>query len=131
MTDAVPTPRKSTPGHGGKREGAGPKPGTRGTASPTADAYAVLAKAKAKRETYKAQLAELEYRKATGELLPADEVAAAWAEQIAIAKGRFMALPARLAPDLLNAKDMRAIEAALRDAIVTVMEELSGEPSGH
>jgi hypothetical protein len=42
-----------------------------------------------------------------------------------------MALPARLAPDLLNAKDMRAIEAALRDAIVTVMEELSGEPSGH
>lgn len=60
-------PRKSTPGHGGYRPGAGRKP-----KSEQNDAYLLLAKAKAKREMYNAQLAELEYREKSGELIPFD-----------------------------------------------------------
>jgi hypothetical protein len=67
MTDNDdPVIRKSTPGHGGARPGAGRKPKT-----DQADAYTVLAKAKAKRETYRAQLEELRYKQAAGQLLDA------------------------------------------------------------
>lgn len=65
---AGPPVRKSTPGHGGSRPGAGRKP--KGEQN---DAYTLLAKAKAKRETYRAQLTELEYKQKAGELMPRDE----------------------------------------------------------
>ena len=57
---------KSTPGHGGKREGAGGVPIARGPRTKTEqnDAYTILAKARAKRETYKAHIEELKYREA-------------------------------------------------------------------
>jgi BMFP domain-containing protein YqiC len=126
MTEAATVP-KSTPGHGGKRPGAGRPPGSgRKPKVEQNDAYTLLAKAKAKRETYRAQMAELEYRQKNGELVPADEVAAAWTEQVMIAKGRLLNLPARLAPDLVNATDMRQIEQTIRAAVVEVLEELSG-----
>lgn len=114
-------------GQGGPRTGAGRKPAS----ATTTDSYAVLAAARAKRESFRAELAELEYREATRTLLPADEVAAAWTERIGVAKSRFLALPARLAPELLGARDLRTIEAALRDAIISVLEELAGGTSGH
>jgi hypothetical protein len=118
---------KSTPGHGGKRPGAGRPPGSgRKPKVEQNDAYTLLAKAKAKREMYRAQMAELEYKQKNGELVQADEVAAAWAEQVMIAKGRLLNLPARLAPDIVNATDMRQIEQTIRAAVVEVLEELSG-----
>jgi phage terminase Nu1 subunit (DNA packaging protein) len=62
------TPRKSTPGHGGARAGAGRKTGSGGN-----EAYAVIVRAKAKKETFRAQLEELKYRQAAKELVPAIE----------------------------------------------------------
>ena len=123
---------KSTPGHGGARPGAGRKPGPGrkpgdGLKVEQNDAYTVLAKAKAKRETYRAQLAELEYKQKAGELLPKGEVAAAWVERVQVLKGRMLALPSRVAPIVATAPDLRAIEQAIRNEIIDALNELADE----
>ena len=117
--DIIPEIR---PGRGGARPGAGRKP-----KSPDAtDPYSILAKAKAKNESYKAELTLLEYRQRVGELIPKDEVAAAWAENIAIAKGRLLALPSRVSGEVLRLKTQREVEETIKAAIVTILEELAG-----
>lgn len=124
----TPTPPAETPvipairpGRGGARPGAGRKP-----KSPDAtDPYSILAKAKAKNETIKAELTLLEYKQRTGELIPKDEVAAAWADQIAIAKGRLLSLPSRVSGEVLRLKTQREIEEVIKGAIVVILEELS------
>lgn len=114
--------RKSSPGHGGARPGSG-----RPAKTDQGDAYTVLAKAKAKRETYRAQMAELEYRTRMGELLEARVVADTWAAQVGIAKGRILSLPARIAPQVIGLGDLRAIEGVIRDAIHEALTELSAD----
>lgn len=114
-------PRKSSPGHGGRRPGAG-RPKNEGQHS----AYEVLAKAKAKRETFKAQLAELEYQQARGELVRADDVEAAWADHIQTAKGRLLALPSRVAPRVQQEAELRKIEEIIRDELFDILAELAG-----
>ena len=110
------------PGRGGARPGAGRKP-----KSPDAtDPYSILAKAKAKNESYKAELTLLEYRQRVGELIPKEEVAAAWVENIAIAKGRLLALPSRVSGEVLRLKTQREVEELIKAAIVTILEELAG-----
>jgi len=110
------------PGRGGARPGAGRKP-----KSPDAtDPYSILAKAKAKSESYKAELMQLEYRQRVGELIPKDEVAAAWAENVAIAKGRLLSLPSRVSGEVLRLKTQREVEELIKAAIVTILEELAG-----
>lgn len=117
--DIIPEIR---PGRGGARPGAGRKP-----KSPDAtDPYSILAKAKAKNESYKAELTLLEYRQRVGELIPKDEVAAAWAENIAIAKGRLLALPSRVSGEVLRLKTQREVEETIKAAIITILEELAG-----
>lgn len=64
MTNAATNPS----GHGGARPGAGRKKKTEQN-----DAYTVLAKARAKRETYRAHLEELKYKEAAGELIRVDD----------------------------------------------------------
>lgn len=108
--------------HGGKRT-PGPKPKVE-----QRDAYTILAAARAKREEYNAELARLAYEEKSGKLIPADEVSAAWLDHIAIAKGRFLALPARLAPDVLGLSNLREIEKVIRAAIVEIMEEMTRAP---
>ena len=122
---ATPAPEiipEIRPGRGGARPGAGRKP-----KSPDAtDPYSILAKAKAKNESYKAELTLLEYRQRVGELIPKDEVAAAWAENVAIAKGRLLALPSRVSGEVLRLKTQREVEETIKAAIVTILEELAG-----
>ena len=118
----TPAPRKGIDGRGGARPGAGrPKKSADAT-----DPYSILAKAKAKNESYKAELTLLEYRQRTGELIPKDAVAAALAENIAIAKGRLLSLPSRVSADVLRLKTQREVETVIKDAIVAILEELSG-----
>ena len=114
------------PTRGGARPGAGRKPKTDQN-----DAYTRLAKAKADHEEHKAKLAELELKRQTKELLPADEVAAAWADQIAIAKGRLLSLPSRVSGEVLRLKTQREIEDVIKAGIVTILEELSHGASSH
>ena len=106
--------------------------GARGPGRPkgsgaTADTYVLLAKARAKKETYRAQMAEVEYRARIGELLEAKIVAATWVAQVGIAKGRLLSLPARLAPAVLGLGDLRAIETVIREAIHEALTELSAD----
>jgi hypothetical protein len=106
--------------------------GARGPGRPkgsgaTADTYVLLAKARAKKETYRAQMAEVEYRARIGELLEAKDVAATWVAQVGIAKGRLLSLPARLAPEVLGLGDLRAIETVIREAIHEALTELSAD----
>jgi hypothetical protein len=122
---ATPAPEiipEIRPGRGGARPNSGRKP-----KSPDAtDPYSILAKAKAKNESYKAELTLLEYRQRVGELIPKDEVAAAWAENVAIAKGRLLALPSRVSGEVLRLKTQREVEETIKAAIVTILEELAG-----
>jgi hypothetical protein len=90
---------KSTPGHGGAREGAGRPPGIRGARPKTEqnDAYTILAKAKAKRETYRAHLEELKYREAAKELIQARDF------EIELASGfKAVATTLETLPDILE-----------------------------
>ena len=65
-----------------------------------------------------------------GELIPADDVEQEWMRQISIAKGRLLALPMRIAPDLIGKDEPRDIERTLKAALTDVLEELAdGQPS--
>lgn len=121
---------KSTPGHGGARPNAGRKPGPgrpkgSGVKTEQNDAYTVLAKAKAKHETYKAQLAELEYREKAGHLIEATRVAEIWRKHIETAKGRLMSIPSTTAAQVFRAESVADVERLLRDALYAVMEEIA------
>ena len=70
---------------------------------------------------------EMANEKAEGNLIPKEEVAAAWTEQILIAKGRLLSLPSRVSSDLLRTKTQRDMEQRLRDAGIEILEELSGQ----
>lgn len=79
--------------------------------------------ARRRREVAQAELRELELGEKRRELLPAADVHAVWAEQLAALRDRFMNLPERLAEELvgLPAQEIRAqlragIEEALRGA---------------
>ena len=65
-----------------------------------------------------------------GILIPAAEVSAAWADQISIAKGRLLSLPARVSGDILRLKSQRDIENTIKDAVITILEELANGSSG-
>lgn len=125
---ATPAPEvipEIRPGRGGARPGAGRKP-----KSPDAtDPYSILAKAKAQHEVHRAKLAELEYKAKVRELIPVDEVAQAWSEQVTIAKNRLLSLPSRVSSDVLRLKTQREIERVLKDAVIDILEELANGAS--
>jgi len=62
------------------------------------------------------------------ELIPKDEVAAAWSANVAIAKGRLLSLPSRVSSEVLRLTSQREIENAIRDRINEILTELSGDP---
>ena len=82
---------KSTPGHGGVRPGAGRPKGS--VKKDQNDAYTVLAKARAKREMFRAQMEELRYREAAKELLPAADFERAMASAFKIVTQMLESLP--------------------------------------
>ena len=123
MGSPVTDEPKSTPGHGGARPGAGRPKGT--GKKDQNDAYVLLAKAKAKRETYLAQMAELEYKERSGQLIKADRVSEIWVKHIETAKGRLLSIPGSHAGELFRAESVAEIEQRLRDALMAVMEEIA------
>jgi phage terminase Nu1 subunit (DNA packaging protein) len=122
-TAAAPKIEKSSPGHGGARPGAG-RPAGYSQSNP-AQAYEVLAKAKAKRETHRAQLAELEYRQKVGELVEASEVARRWANIGNMIRQRLLAIPTRLAAQVAGMDDERMIRDAIKSEVYAALTELS------
>ena len=76
---------------------------------------------------YKGTRERLALERERGEMVSADEVAEAWEQQIAVAKGRLLSLPTRIAPELLGLGETRDIERTLKTAITSVLEELANE----
>lgn len=79
---------------------------------------------------YKGTRERMAMERDAGTLIPADQVTKAWTDQINVAKGRFLALPQRIAPLLIGIGDLREIERRIADGIVSVLEELAGVSDG-
>jgi phage terminase Nu1 subunit (DNA packaging protein) len=112
-----------SPNHGGYRPGAGRK---KKDPDSTTDVYSILARAKAKHEMHRAQLAELDYRKRSGELLEKHDVEVA-ATRMHSAVAQFL----RSLPDDLERKcalppaAVEALEMAIDAATVELSERIA------
>lgn len=82
---------------------------------------------KAALDKVRRELVELDVARRRLELIPVDEVRQTWSEQILIAKGRLLSLPARVSAEMLRLKTQRDIERKLKDAVIEILEELSGQ----
>ncbi|TVR36052.1 MAG: DUF1441 family protein [Spirochaetaceae bacterium] len=94
MADREPVPGQ----HGGARPGAGRPAGFKQSEQDPrkGDYYAVLAQAKAKREVFKANMAEVEFRLKTGELYERGEVLRVIRTAIAVFAEQMRSLPDKL-----------------------------------
>jgi hypothetical protein len=113
--------------HGGPRPHSGrprKKPGP-AASKVKADAYEVLAKAKAEHEVYKAKIAALDYKRQSGEIILKSEAQTAWAEEIHRIKNHFLSIPSRVAPTVLALDELRDVERAIRDAILEALDGYS------
>ena len=128
MTDRAPTPGQ----HGGYRPGAGRKPKSEKAISQTgSDPYLVLAQAKAKRETYRAHLSELEFKRETGELYRRDEVLRAITTTIAVFTEQMRAIPDKLEREAgITASQAeiseRVVDAHLEELKTRILHEVTG-----
>ena len=112
--DIKPTPGK----HGGARPGSGRKPKSTGDAN---DPYLLLARAKAKKETFLAHHEELNFKRAAGQLFDRDQVMRVFTTTVAT-----FAEQMRSVPDLLERKAGLTPKQAemTADEIDTQLEEL-------
>lgn len=78
------------------------------------------------KEFFQGKLAELDYRKKSGELLDAEDVRRQAYETAQTVKAALLALPHKLSVRIAGMRDPKEIEAALDEEIRQVLEELSG-----
>lgn len=81
--------------------------------------------ARAKREHYAALQAELDYRKAAGELLEAAAVVATLADILAVLRSGFESFPDILAPQLAPVTDESLVRARLADEVEILLGQVS------
>jgi phage terminase Nu1 subunit (DNA packaging protein) len=84
---------------------------------------------RARLDRARAELAELDLGRKRLELIPKNEVAAAWSSQIHIAKSRLLSLPSRVSGEILRLRTQREIEGVIRDRIIEILDELSRQAS--
>ena len=82
---------------------------------------------RARHEQYKADLAQLELKRKSRELIPLDDVNADWARMITAAKTRLLGLPSKVAVRLPNCDDVREMEQIIKASILEALDELSSE----
>lgn len=82
-------------------------------------------RARAVREHYQARLAELEFKRVAGELVPLDEVKKQGYETAKRARDLLETLPDRLAPVLIGVDDLDDMHAIIRKEVRKVCLELS------
>lgn len=87
-----------------------------------------LAKAKLKKETFQAHTAELEFKKAAGELVSAAEVAKQWEGIAANVRRRLLVLPDRLAPLVAAELDPRKVHAMITKELHQCLTTLNQAP---
>lgn len=77
----------------------------------------------------RAAMVELKLQQQRGELLPADQVAAAYGVLVVRSRNRLLALPRKIAPRLTEARTAAQAEAIVRREIESALNELSRLPA--
>lgn len=111
---------KST-GHGGARAGAGRKPKKQDDDD---DHYVRLAKARADHEEEKAALARMDRLQREGALVDAAEVEQQFIEIAARVKAKLLAIPVKLAPQVVAVTDIGEADAMIKAAIYEALREM-------
>lgn len=121
--------QKGSNAHGGGRPAGtgGAKGGPHGDRS--ASATKSLTFWRSRLEQAKAETAELELKKATGQLLPADQVRAAWTRALANVRTRLRRLPRALCHQLGGLSAVE-IDARLLEALDRELGEMARDPLG-
>jgi len=78
----------------------------------------------------KAELAEIEKMKATGELIPKEEVKRTWLELIYKMKQKLLSIPNKVAPVVVTVKSINEIKLILQDKIYEALYEISSDERG-
>lgn len=84
-----------------------------------------LLKAQADRAEYEAELARLKVEEQAGQLIPAEQVAAAWGKLVSTVKARLLNIPSAVAPELFTLASALEMEAHVRAAISSALTELA------
>jgi phage terminase Nu1 subunit (DNA packaging protein) len=87
-----------------------------------ADAYSTQ---RARLTKARADMAELEQRQLAKELIPADDIEAAWSAVTLALRARLLSIPTKAVPRLLAAKDAVQISEILRDQISEALDDLA------
>ncbi len=121
---------RNTTDMGRARNGA--NAGAQAPTAPIADVAAgpgrvdvIFRQAQAQERVFGAKLAELEYRKAVGELVRADDVRASLSRRAAAFREGLLQIPARLSAVLAAENDEARVHAALDAEIRTVLLQLT------
>jgi len=96
----------------------------------TASSTASLTKARAKLAHNKAAIAEMQRKRLEGELVPAAEVEMLWAHQVAVARARLLAIPAKCAVRVKMGQTTAEVATILRQEVYAALDELSRSGSG-
>ena len=78
----------------------------------------------------KAELAEIEKMKATGELIPKEEVKKTWLEIINKVKQKLLSIPNKVAPVVVTYKNTNEIKLILKDKLYEALYEISSDERG-
>jgi hypothetical protein len=116
-----------SPGHGGSRDGAGRKAEAekaRETVGSVLDRYN---EARASREEANARIADMQARKAAGELLERSEVLAHWQSLVAAFRARMLAIPTKVAPRVATPDKVVACADLIMAEIYEALAEISSD----
>ena len=78
----------------------------------------------------KAEIAEIEKMKATGELIPKEEVKRTWLELVHKIKQKLLSIPNKVAPVVATVKNISEIKLILQDKIYEALYEISSDERG-
>ena len=75
----------------------------------------------------KAEIAEIERMKATGELIPKEEVKSTWLQLVNKVKQKLLSIPNKVAPVVVSVKNTNEIKLILQDKIYEALYEISSD----
>ena len=75
----------------------------------------------------KAEIAEIEKKKATGELIPKEEVKRTWLELIHKIKQKLLSIPNKVAPVVATVKNISEIKLILQDKLYEALYEITSD----
>ncbi len=75
----------------------------------------------------KAEIAEIERMKATGELIPKEEVKSTWLELINKVKQKLLSIPNKIAPIVVAIKNTNEIKLILQDKLYEALYEITSD----